>query len=64
MGEMGDRHRSRGDRPRGPVLGVSSGRERPIAVAITGLCYIGIILQIEWAWDAREAAASHAAPNY
>jgi hypothetical protein len=30
-------------------------RGQCIGVAVTGLCYLGIMLQIKWAWDAREA---------
>jgi hypothetical protein len=36
-----------------------------LGVAITGLCYIGIMLQMKWAWDAREAEARRgAAPDH
>jgi type IV secretory pathway TrbD component len=28
-----------------------------IGVGIAGLCYLGIMLQIKWAWDVRESKA-------
>jgi hypothetical protein len=31
-----------------------------IGLVVAGLCYLGIMLQIKWAWDARELKARRA----